>query len=233
MSRLKWDQDGERLYETGVEMGVLYPKVKVEKDGDKPYPKGVAWNGLINVNESPSGAEPTKLYADNRVYLNLMSEEEYGSTIEAYTYPDEFEECDGSKEVAPGVYAGQQNRSEFGMAYKTLIGNDEDGTAYGYKLHVVYGAKASPSEKAHATVNESPEAQTFSWEVSTTPVEIATLVDGKKLKPTASLTFDSTKADKTKLEALEDILFGGESTEAYLPLPDEIIALMGADEIAG
>lgn len=221
MSKLKWDQTGEKRYETGVEQGVLYKKDAGE------YTNGVAWNGLINITESPSGAEPTALWADNKKYLNLMSEEEYGASIEAYTYPDEFEECDGSKEIAPGVYAGQQNRSEFGLAYKSLIGNDEEGTAHGYKLHLVYGALASPSEKAHGTVNDSPEAQTFSWEVSTTPVEINTLVGGKKLKPTATLTFDSTKAEPAKLAALEEILFGSDSEEARLPLPDEVIELMG------
>lgn len=227
MSILEWDKTGEKLYETGVEKGVLYKKVAGE------YPVGVVWNGLISVNESPSGAEPTALWADNRKYLNLMSTEEYGASIEAYTYPDEFEECDGSKELAPGVYAGQQNRTEFGMAYTSLIGNDEEGTDYGYKIHLIYGALASPSERAHATVNDSPEAATLSWEVSTTPVEITKKVNGKKLKPTASLTIDSTKTDAAKLAALEAILYGSESTEARLPLPDEIIELIGTVEAAG
>lgn len=222
MSKLKWDQTGEKRYETGVEQGALYKKAA------GVYGAGVPWNGLINITEKPSGAEPTALWADNRKYLNLMSEEEYAASIEAYTYPEEFEECDGSKEIAPGVYAGQQNRSEFGLAYKSLIGNDEEGTAHGYKLHLVYGALASPSEKAHGTVNDTPEAQTFSWEVSTTPVEINTIIEGKKLKPTATLTFDSTKTEPSKLAALEAILFGSDEEEARLPLPDEVIELMGA-----
>ena len=228
MSKLVWDKTGEKIYETGVEQGVLYPKAE-----DGSYPKGVAWNGLISVNESPSGAEPTALWADNKKYLNLMSAEEYGATIEAYTYPDEFAECDGSVEIAPGVYAGQQNRKEFGMSYKSLIGNDTEGTDYGYKIHLIYGALASPSEKAHGTVNDSPEAGTFSWEVSTTPVEVTTLVNGKKIKPTATLTIDSTKTPAEKMAALEALLYGSESEEAKLPTPDEVIALVGTDEAAG
>lgn len=216
--RLKWDQTGEKTYETGVSNGVLYPQ---KSDGS--YDHGVAWNGLTSVNESPSGAEPTKIYADNIAYLTLISAEEFGATVEAYTYPDEFAECDGSAEVADGVTIGQQDRKAFGMAYKTILGNDTEKNAYGYKLHMIYGATAAPSEKSYATVNDSPEAITLSWELSTTPVEVA------DRKPTASITIDSTKANKEKLKALEDILFGSEEAEARLPLPDEIITLMKKD----
>lgn len=226
MSRLKWDQTGERYYETGVKQGVLYPV-----DDKGAYSKGVAWNGLTAVTESPSGAEATPLYADDIKYLNLMSAEEFGATIEAYTYPDEFGECDGSATIAQGITIGQQKRKMFGLCYRTAFGNDTDGTDHGYKLHLIYGAQAAPTEKGYETINDSPEAITFSWEVSTTPVPINELVDGKKLKPTASLTIDSTKIDKDKLSALEDILYGkdgsdGESDGPRLPLPDEIIKLM-------
>lgn len=220
--RLKWDQTGEKTYETGVSNGVLYPQ---KSDGS--YDHGVAWNGLSSVNESPSGAEPTKIYADNIAYLTLISAEEFGATVEAYTYPDEFAECDGSAEVADGVTVGQQDRKPFGMAYKTIVGNDTEKNAHGYKLHVIYGATAAPSEKSYGTVNDSPEAITFSWELTTTPVEVA------DYKPTASITIDSTKADKEKLKALEDILFGSEEAEARLPLPDEIITLMKTVQAAG
>ena len=222
MSRLKWDQTGERFYETGVKNGVLY----IPTGG--AYTKGVAWNGLTAVTESPSGAEATPLYADDIKYLNLMSTEEFGATIEAYTYPDEFAECDGSAELATGVYIGQQPRKTFGLCYKTTLGNDEDGNSYGYKLHIIYGAKAAPTEKAYATINDSPEAITFSWELTTTPVPV------KNAKPTASITIDSTKVDPGKLAALEDILYGKDgtgdgntgATEPSLPLPDEIATLM-------
>lgn len=214
MAKLTWDDTGKRFYETGVKQGVLYPQAE-----GGTYPKGVAWNGLISVTESPSGAEPTPLYADDIKYLNLVSAEEYGATIEAYTYPDEFAECDGSAELVPGVTVGQQNRKTFGLSYKTTLGNDVAGNEYGYKLHLIYGAMAAPSEKGYATINDSPEAITFSWEVSTTPVSVT------GLKPTASITIDSTKVDKSKLAKLEAILYGGES-EARLPLPDEIATLM-------
>lgn len=214
MSRLVWDQTSERYYETGVKQGVLYP----QEAG--AYPKGVAWNGLTAFTESPSGAEATPLYADDIKYLNLMSAEEYGCTIEAYTYPDEFAECDGSVEIAPGVMAGQQKRKSFGLAVKTTLGNDTEGNEYGYKLHLVYGALAAPSEKGYATINDSPEAITFSWEVTTTPVNL------EGFKPTASITIDSTKADADKLKALEDILYGTEEAEARLPLPDEVATIM-------
>ena len=217
MAKLVWDQSGKRFYETGVKMGVLYVQ-----DESGAYPKGVAWNGLTAVNETPSGAEATPLYADDIKYLNLRSAEEFGATIEAYTYPEEFEKCDGSAELAPGVKIGQQARNAFGLCYRTVVGNDIAGNDFGYKLHIIYGATAAPSEKAYATINDSPEALTFSWEVNCTPVE----VDG--FKPTASLIIDSTKVDAEKLEALEAKLYGDESTEAMLPLPAEIAAMFKA-----
>lgn len=216
MAKLKWDQTGEKYYETGVRNGVLYLP-----DTSGAYNTGVAWNGLTAVTESPSGAEATPLYADDIKYLNLMSTEEFGATIEAYTYPEEFAECDGSASIATGVYIGQQPRKTFGLCYRTTLGNDTENNDYGYKLHLIYGALAAPSEKAYATINDSPEAITFSWEVSTTPVA----VDG--FKPTASVTIDSTKVDKDKLAALETILYGSESEEARLPLPGEVATLMG------
>lgn len=216
MAKLVWDNTGDRLYETGVKQGVLY----IPTGG--VYSKGVAWNGLTAVTESPSGAEATALYADDTKYLSLTSTEEFGCTIEAYTYPPEFEACDGSAELAKGVTIGQQKRSTFGLCYKTTIGNDVDGNDHGYKLHLIYGCVASPSEKAYATINDSPEAITFSWEVTTTPVNVT------GARPTASITIDSTKCDAEKLAALEAKLYGGESTEAQLPLPDEIKTLMTA-----
>ena len=212
MAKIEWDKTGERLYETGVKNGVLY----VQEGG--AYPKGVAWNGLTAVTESPSGAEATPLYADDIKYLNLISTEEFGATIEAYTYPDEFAACDGSAALVDGVMIGQQARKTFGLCYRTTIGNDTNGNDYGYKLHIIYGALAAPSEKAYATINDSPEAITFSWEVTTTPVNVT------GAKPTASITIDSTKAAPEKLAALEKILYGDTNTEtnARLPLPDEI-----------
>ena len=215
MSKIIWDNAGERTYETGVDHGVLYP---IQEGG--LYTKGVAWNGLTAVTESPSGAEATPLYADDIKYLNLMSNEEFGCTIEAYTYPEEFAACDGSASLAKGVSIGQQPRKTFGLCYRTTLGNDTDGNDYGYKLHMVYGCLAAPSEKAFSTINDSPEAITFSWEVSTTPVNVA------GHKPTAHLEIDSTKADPVKLAALEKILYGDTDTEARLPLPDEIATLM-------
>lgn len=222
MSKLVWDQTGERFYETGVKNGTLYPQAE-----GGIYPKGVAWNGLTAVTESPSGAEATPLYADDIKYLNLISAEEFGATIEAYTYPDEFAECDGSASLAKGVSIGQQKRKTFGLAYKTVLGNDIANNDYGYKLHIIYGATASPSEKAYATVNDSPEAITFSWEVTTTPVNVT------GFKPTSSIVIDSTKANAEKLAALEAILFGSDDVEARLPLPDEIAELMKEDVAAG
>lgn len=215
MSKLVWDKTGERKYETGVSKGVLYPQ------SNGTYPKGVAWNGLTAVNESPSGAEATPLYADNIKYLNLMSAEEFGATIEAYMYPDEFAECNGEKDLVDGVSIGQQKRTPFGLSYQTKIGSDTDNDL-GYKIHLIYGALAAPSEKAYATVNDSPEAITFSWEVSTTPVEVS------GAKPTASLTIDSTKVTPEKLAAFEKILYGDGDTEARLPLPDEVATLFNA-----
>ena len=218
MSRITWDDASKRLYETGVKMGVLYP---IQSGG--AYSKGVAWNGLTAVTESPSGAEATALYADDIKYLNLLSNEEFGATIEAYTYPDEFAECDGSASLATGVMIGQQKRKTFGLCYRTTLGNDVDGNDYGYKLHLVYGCLAAPSEKGYSTINDSPEAITFSWEVSTTPVSVT------GFKPTSQITIDSTKVDAGKLSALEDILYGKADNDANgprLPLPDEVATLM-------
>lgn len=220
---LKWDQDTERLYETGTRMGVLYPK-----EADGTYGDGVAWNGLTAVTESPEGAEETALWADDIKYLSLRSREEFGGTIEAYTYPDEFAKCDGSEALATGVYIGQQARIPFGFCYRTVVGNDAQGEDFGYKLHLIYGCTCSPSEKSYATINDSPEAITFSWEFKTVPVNVT------GHKATASLTIDSTKLDttgKTKLAQLEQILYGtpaGTGTEAVparLPLPDEIAGI--------
>ena len=222
MSKLTWDNAGERFYETGVKNGVLY----VQETGGV-YPKGVAWNGLTAVTESPSGAEATALYADDIKYLNLMSNEEFGASIEAYTYPDEFAQCDGSAALVAGVMIGQQSRKTFGLSYRTTLGNDVEGNDYGYKLHLIYGALAAPSEKAYSSINDSPEAITFSWEVTTTPVAVT------GYKPTASVTIDSTKVNKDKLAALEAILYGTEDAEPRLPLPDEIVTIMGEDGAEG
>ena len=219
MPKLVWDQVGDRYYETGVNKGVLYPQV------EGAYPKGVAWNGLTAVTESPSGAEATPLYADNIKYLNLMSVEEFGATVEAYTYPDEFAACNGEAALVKGVSVGQQKRTPFGMSYQTKVGNDVDNDL-GYKIHLIYGALAAPSEKAYATVNESPEAVTFSWELTTTPVEVA------GFRPTASVVIDSTKVAPEKLAALEAVLYGSDDVEARLPLPDEVKTLVG-EEAAG
>jgi hypothetical protein len=217
MSKLVWDNAGERLYETGVQKGVLYVQGE-----NGTYPKGVAWNGLSSVSENPSGAEATAIYADDIKYLNLMSAEEYGATIEAYMYPDEFAECDGSVAVTEGVYIGQQTRKAFGFCYRSTIGNDTKGNDYGHKLHLVYNALAAPSEKTYSSINDSPEVDPMSWEISTTPVPVT------GHKPTATLTIDSTKVDAVKLAALEAILYGTEEEEARLPLPDEVINTLKA-----
>lgn len=217
MAKLVFDESGKRFYETGVSKGVLYVQ-----DASGAYPQGVAWNGLTAVNEAPSGAEATPLYADDIKYLELRSAEEFGATIEAYTYPDEFEQCDGSAELAEGVVIGQQARKAFGLCYRTIVGNDVQGNDFGYKLHLIYGATAAPSEKAYATVNDSPEAVTFSWEVTCTPVEV------EGFKPTATVVIDSRKVDAEKLAALEDKLYGSESEEAQLPLPTEIAQMFKA-----
>lgn len=218
MSKLVWDALGERYYETGVSKGVLYVV-----DDAGAYGDGVSWSGLTNVTQTPSGAEATALYADNIKYLNLMSEEDFSAKIEAYYYPDEFEECDGSKELVPGVSAGQQPRKSFGFSYQTIIGNDTKRNAYGYKIHLIYGCTAKPSERSNATVNESPEAVTLSWELSTVAAEIA--MDG--FKPSAKITIDSTKVDPAKLKKLEDLLYGTAAAEASLPTPDAVAALIG------
>lgn len=214
MSRIVWNETGKKLYEAGVRMGVLYPMT------EGSYTGGVAWNGLTAFNKNPSGAEPTALWADDSKYINLMSAEEFGATIEAYTYPEEFNACLGNKEIAPGVYVGQQDRAIFGLCVRTTIGNDTDGTEYGYKLHLVYGCQASPSETSYGTINDSPEAMNMSWEIATTPVNVT------GMKPTSYLEIDSTKVDAAKLKALEDALYGTADAEAYLPLPDEIAALL-------
>jgi hypothetical protein len=217
---LEWDEVGTREYETGVKKGVLF----VQKTTGE-YSEGVAWSGLTAVTESPSGAEETALYADDIKYLSLRSTEEFGATIEAYTYPDEWAVCDGTAEIAPGVMAGQQKRSSFGFSYQTTLGNDTAGNDYGYKIHLIYGATASVSEKAYQTINDSPEAITFSWEVSTVPVSVP------GFKPTACLTIDSTKVDKTKLAAFEKILYGSEDAASKLPLPDEVIAMFSDEKV--
>lgn len=215
MSKLVWDQAGQRFYETGVDQGVLY----VMNEGT--YGTGVAWNGLVSVTESPSGAEASPVYADNIKYLNLVSAEEFGASIEAFTCPPEFYECDGSAEVADGVMIGQQDRKTFGLAYRTMIGNDTEGTKLGYKLHLIYGCLAAPAEKQYSTVNDSPEAMTLSWEITTTPVAV------KGFKPTACVTIDSTKVPAEKLALLEVKLFGSDDAEPTLPMPDEIVTLIG------
>lgn len=219
---LVWDETGKKLFETGVSNVALYPQ-----DTTGTYGTGVAWNGVTTISESPSGAEATTLWANNGKYLNLYSVEEYASSIEAYTYPDEFAECDGSAEIAKGVSIGQQTRKSFGLAYKTLIGSDTDGNDHGYKLHLVYGCKAAPSERSHATVNDSPEALSFSWEISTTPVSVT------GHKPTASVEIDSTKVNAEKLAAFEKILFGSDTAAARLPLPDEVATHFAENGVGG
>ena len=217
MAAITWDATGERLFETGVDHGVLYP---ISSSGT--YDNGVAWNGLSAITESPSGAEATAIWADNIKYVNLLSAEEFGATVEAYTYPDEFAICDGTAELVDGVIVGQQARKVFGLCYRTKIGNDVDGNDHGYKLHIIYGAQASPSEKAYSTINDSPEAISFSWELTTTPVNVT------GMNATSYLVIDSTKCDAEKLTALEKILYGSAEpdTAPRLPLPDEIKTLM-------
>lgn len=220
MAKLVWDKSGERLYETGVKNCVLY----VQENGE--YGNGVAWNGITAITESPSGAEASPMYADDIKYLNLISNEEFGATVEAYMYPDEFGECDGTASLATGVVIGQQKRKTFGLAYKTVVGNDTENNDYGYKIHIIYGATAAPSEKAYATINDSPDAITFSWELTTIPVEVT------GFKPTANITIDSTKVDAIKLAELEAKLFGSDDSEAELPLPDAIAEIF-KDSAAG
>ena len=215
MSRITWGTVGEHFFETGVKNGVLYPQ-----NSTGVYQKGVAWNGLTAVNENPSGADPNDLYADDDKYLTLRSKETFGATIEAYTYPDEFMACDGSAQLAEGITIGQQNRTAFGLCYRTAIGNDTNGTDYGYKLHLIYGATVSPSSKNYASINDNPDAITFSWEVTTTPVKV------KDHKPTACLTIDSTKVAEGVMKKIEDKLYGTELDEAALPTPDEILTLI-------
>lgn len=216
MSKLEWDKIGERFYETGVEKTVLYLISQ-----SATYSKGVAWSGVTGIDENPSGAETSPVYADNKKYLNLVSAEEYAATLKAYTYPDEFGECDGSAEIVKGVRIGQQPRKMFGLCYQSKKGNDVKKTEYGYIIHFIYGAQAAPSSKSHNTINDSPEATEMSWEISTTPVD----VEGHS--PTATLEIDSTKCDPEKLAALEDIIYGTEETEARLPLPNEIMEIVG------
>ena len=222
MSKLVWDKVGERYYETGVDRGVLFPMGKGGK-----YGAGVAWSGLTAINENPSGGEANPFYADNIKYLNIMGTEDFGFGIEAYTYPDEWEACDGSAEIAPGVTAGQQTRKVFGLSYRTLIGNDTEGTDHGYKIHLVYGAQASPSQRNRNSVNESPEPTAMSWDATTTPVDIP------GFKPAAHLTISSTKTSPEKMAALEAILYGSESAEPHLPMPDELVELMKDEGAAG
>lgn len=215
MAKLVWDQTGERFYETGVDHGVLYPQ-----DNLGTYSNGVAWNGLTSVSESPSGAEPTDLYADNIKYISIRSAETFGATVEAYTYPDEFAVLDGSAELAEGVIIGQQPRKAFGLCYRTRIGNDIQFENYGYKLHLLYGCSVSPSEKSYQTINDSPEAITFSWEMTTVPVNVT------GFKPTATIILDSTKLGKAKMTAIEDVLYGTVDADPRLPLPDEVLSII-------
>lgn len=219
-ARLTWDETGKKLFETGLDRGVLYPL-----DDSGKYSKGVAWNGLTSVSESPSGADSNKQYADNDIYANLRGKEEYSGSIEAFTYPDEFEECDGSKELVPGVVIGQQTRKTFGLSYRSLIGNDVKGTDYGYIIHLVYGCTCSPSDKTHETMNDSPEASTMSWDFDTMPVEVTSIQGASK---TATLNINSTKIDAAKLTEIENILYGSSEADARLPLPDEIYEILSA-----
>lgn len=222
MSILVWDQAGQKLYENGVDRGVLFVQ-----SANGTYQSGVAWNGLTAVNQSPSGGDANPLYADNIKYLDLRSAEDFGATVEAYTYPDEFAVCDGSAEIAPGVMAGQQARRSFGFSYRTLIGNDTEGDAHGYKIHIIYNATVSPSEKSYGTVNDSPDAINFSWELTTTPIAVT------GFKPTAHIEIDSTKVDSTKLTTLENLLYGTENAEPTLPLPDRLVEIFSTSGTTG
>lgn len=220
---LKWDEIGKRLFETGVDRGVLYVLKDTITDATDPYEAGVAWNGLTAVSESASGGEPSPLWADNIKYLNLISAEEATLSIEAYTYPEEFEACDGTRSIVPGAIIGQQPRKQFGFSYRTLLGNDQKSTDYGYRLHLVYGCYASPSDRSYATVNDSPDAISFSWSISTTPVEVV------GFKPTATLSIDSTKVTPAKLAKLEAVLYGAGSVNPKLPLPAEVVTLLSGE----
>lgn len=222
MSRLVWDQAGQKLYENGVDRGVLFPQ-----NANGTYSAGVAWNGLTAVNQSPSGGDANPLYADNIKYLDLRSAEDFGATVEAYTYPDEFAACDGSAEIAPGVMAGQQSRKAFGFSYRTLIGNDTEGDSHGYKIHIIYNATVSPSEKSYGTVNDSPDAINFSWEMTTTPIAVT------GFKPTSHIEIDSTKVDSTKLTALENMLYGAENVDPALPLPNQLVTMFSSSSTTG
>lgn len=222
MSKLVWDQAGQKLYENGVDQGVLFVQ-----SANGTYQSGVAWNGLTAVNQSPSGGDANPLYADNIKYLDLRSAEDFGATVEAYTYPDEFAVCDGSAEIAPGVMAGQQARRSFGFSYRTLIGNDTEGDAHGYKIHIIYNATVSPSEKSYGTVNDSPDAINFSWELTTTPIAVT------GFKPTAHIEIDSTKVDSAKLTTLENLLYGTENAEPTLPLPNRLVEIFSTSGTTG
>lgn len=230
MAVLQWDNESERLYETGVDKGVVYPYDSTPKSASdktpKGYVKGYAWNGLTGFTESPEGADSNDLYADNDKYLSLISAENLKGTLEAYMYPPEFEECDGTKEITTGVTIGQQNRKTFGFCYRTYLGNDTDGNDHGYKIHCIYGAKAAPSEKAYQTVNDSPDAITFSWEISTTPVSVK--IGEQEFKKTASVTINSTKLTAAQLKAIEDVLYGTETEDPRLPLPSEIYSIISS-----
>lgn len=217
MSRLQWDETGKRFYETGVEKVVLYPMTNAA------YGTGVPWNGVTSIQESPSGAESTAIWADNIKYLNLISNEEFKATIEAYTYPDEFKACDGTSELATGLYAKQQTRSAFGLSYMTKVGNDVDGADHASQIHIIYGCKAAPSQKQYQTMNESPEAMTLSWELSTTPVDVP------GFKPTAQIVIETKELTSEKLTTLQNILWGGDETQARLPLPSELVSLLGTE----
>lgn len=230
--KLAWDEDSKRLYETGVSKAVLYPMAK-----GGTYPKGYAWNGVSSVKDTPSGAEAKAVYANNSKYLSLLSNEELGGTVEAYTYPDEFKECDGSKEACPGVFMNQQDRKKFGLSYQTILGNDDEMNDHGYKIHLIYGCLASPSAREHNSINENTEAMSMSWEFDTTPVKTNIVVDGKAIKPISSIEIDSTKVEASKLAKLEEILYGKDPTttggsdgvEARLPLPDEVYKILSAE----